>query len=512
MASILSLPDDCLFSIVSCIDDPGSFYSIALTCRKFLQVTRNAKSVLHTNVLWAKAEYFMKCHISEIGYENPTLSYKNDKFCKLRDLLRDRTRFTAAKGITCDKVINVWQRNGPVAAELLTWLRYQESWADKQLTYGDHNAKCKSVILHLPSCGKRMVIESFTYYPVQRIHVTGGDLDVTSEVITRFSPEHYMSWKKEKVRGAVEGMDPVIQLLQKELGKTVPPITDHFFIWLCYFFPDKSDLLEEHKLSFQDPARNMKPTHASLQPAIDEFHKSQQTGTNFQNLASELETDIKQQSKYSEMMVETIGILAQRSETKVLERLQEDACRFYEITTSYDLTKWPKQLLLHLLLRTSLESSTYILGSIVNQSVESRVFFKCFGGKVIKVCGVMTYSSDESEGFNWDKLELVFTLPDGTVLNLEDEVYEETILEIENLSPLTQLLQEAISHSMQGEEHIPEIDNLFTATYFLYALEFWVFTDILAKLFVSESEEEWSADEGEPLLLELSQTTSMRSS
>ena len=218
----------------------------------------------------------------------------------------------------------------------------------------------------------------------------------------------------------------------------------------------------------------MKPTHASLQPAIDEFHKSQQTGTNFQNLASELETDIKQQSKYSEMMVETICILAQRSETKVLERLQEDACWFYEICTNYDLTKWPKQLLLHLLLRTSLESSRYIL---VNQSVASGVFFKCFGGKVIKVCGIITYTSDESEGvLNWDKLELVFTLPGGTVLNLVDEVWEETTLEIENLSPVTQLLQEVISHSMQGEEHIPEIDNLFTATYFLYTSEFWVFS------------------------------------
>ena len=55
-----------------------------------------------------------------------------------------------------------------------------------------------------------MVIESLAYYPVLRIHVTCGDLDVTSEVLIRFSPEDYMSWEKETVRGAVEGMNPVM--------------------------------------------------------------------------------------------------------------------------------------------------------------------------------------------------------------------------------------------------------------------------------------------------------------
>ena len=173
-------------------------------------------------------------------------------------------------------------------------------------------------------------------------------------------------------------------------------------------------MLEEHRLCFKDAARNTKSTHASLQPAIDEFDKSQQTGTNFQNLSSGWETDEKQQSKYTRTMVETICILAQRLQTKILDSLQEEALMVYEITT-YDLRKWPKQLLLHLLLRTSLEAST-----TVNRSKESRVFFKCLGGKVIKVCGVMRYYSDESEEFSGNlMLELVVTLPDGTVLSLE---------------------------------------------------------------------------------------------
>ncbi|KAJ7377566.1 hypothetical protein OS493_028124 [Desmophyllum pertusum] len=46
MASILALNDDCLHRIVSYLDDPSSFYSIAGTCKRFLQVT---KSTSHKN-------------------------------------------------------------------------------------------------------------------------------------------------------------------------------------------------------------------------------------------------------------------------------------------------------------------------------------------------------------------------------------------------------------------------------------------------------------------------------
>ena len=210
-ASILFLPDDCLFKVISFIDDPNSFYSIALTCKRFSQMTENTRSVLHTNVLRAKAEYFIKCYVAEIDKcDHPALSYNNDRFPKLRNLLRDYVRFIVAKRtVTFDKVMDVWQRKRPVAAKLLTWLRSQESWIDEHFTYGGLITKCERVILHLPSCGKRMVIESFENYPKLRIHVTCGDLYVASEVRTRFPPGDHMPWKKEKVRGAVQGMNPV---------------------------------------------------------------------------------------------------------------------------------------------------------------------------------------------------------------------------------------------------------------------------------------------------------------
>ena len=63
MASISSLTDDCLFKIVSYIDDPGSFHSFILTCRRFPQVTGKVSSILHTNLLKAKAEFLIKSYI-----------------------------------------------------------------------------------------------------------------------------------------------------------------------------------------------------------------------------------------------------------------------------------------------------------------------------------------------------------------------------------------------------------------------------------------------------------------
>ena len=105
MASILLLTDDCLHKIVSYIDDPNSFYNIALTCQRLLQVTRNTRSVLHTNLLRAKAEYYIKCFTVENGDDY-------EAFSKVEAFLLEASRLTEAKGmLSYDKVVDIWQRN-----------------------------------------------------------------------------------------------------------------------------------------------------------------------------------------------------------------------------------------------------------------------------------------------------------------------------------------------------------------------------------------------------------------
>ena len=181
----------------------------------------------------------------------------------------------------------------------------------------------------------------------------------------------------------------MIQLLQKELGDTTPPITDLFFVWLCFFFPDEHQWLKEHQLSFKDAGRNAEPTPSSVQSAIDWFHQNLQAGAKFQDLVSGWKSENEQESRYSKMIVETIQLLSQRLELKLLQRLQEDAASSYHIASEDELKKLPKQLLLDLVLRTSLEASDYSPGSISDKFVKSKVSFRCKGNKIINLWGGM---------------------------------------------------------------------------------------------------------------------------
>ena len=286
---------------------------------------------------------------------------------------------------------------------------------------------------------------------------------------TRYCPEDFFYWEEEAIPAAAKPMKPVIQLLQKELGDTTPPITDLFFVWLCFFFPDEGELLKEHQLSFKDAGRNAKPTPSSVQSAIHWFHQNLQAGTKFQNLVSGWKSEDEQESKYSKMIVDTIHLLSQRLELKLLQRLQEDAASFYRIVYGYRQRNLPKELLPDFILRTSLEASNYSSGSVFSDKfVERKVSFKCKGNKIIYFWGGM-HGTDRNYP-TWNRLQLKFTLPDGKMLALDTRFVDHRstgrLLPIEQLSPVTELLQEDFGDRLQGEK----VDNLFTAVYFVLAL------------------------------------------
>ena len=323
---------------------------------------------------------------------------------------------------------------------------------------------------------------------------------------TRYCPEDFLYWEEEAIPAAAKPMKPVIQLLQKELGDTTPPITDLFFVWLCFFFPGEGrqgKLLKEHQLSFKDAGRNAKPTPSSVQSAIEQFHLNLQAGTKFQELVSAWKSEDEQESKYSKIIAETIYLLSQRLELKLLQRLQEDAASFYHIVSEDELKKLPKELLLDLILRTSLEESNYSPGSISDKFVKSKVSFRCKGNKIINLWGGM--HGDGASYPTWDRLELKFTLPDGKMLTLDtgylDYRSKKRPLPIEQLSPVTELLQEGIIDRMQGGK-IPKLNNLFTAVYFVHALNLYeaeeTFLGEYKQLIPSKSDEESSSEDSEP--------------
>ena len=157
-------------------------------------------------------------------------------------------------------------------------------------------------------------------------------------------------------------MKPVVELLQKELGATVPQMTNKFFLWLCYFFPHQNTLASEHKLIFEDPSRNVTPTPEDVQSAIDLFHQNLQFDTSLRNLVSEWNDP---DSNLPSLITKTMTVLIQRSETKFLGKLQRDAKGLYEIasdlfcrqttTATKPLPPLPKPFVQDLLLRTELQ-------------------------------------------------------------------------------------------------------------------------------------------------------------
>lgn len=363
-----------------------------------------------------------------------------------------------------------------MAAKLFTWIRKQKSSTEE----GEPRATCsteyRSVTLHLPGCDKNLKIDTTYFHDYignydnkLSIHVTCGDLDVKSEGFTHYCPEDYQYWEEKEVHAAVRPMKPVVELLQKELGDTVAPITDIFFVWLCYLFPDESTLAVEHKLTFKDPSRNEKPSLGHVQPAMDLFHQNLQAGTKLQNLVSGWNNP---ESNLPSLIAETMAVLIQKSETKFLQKLQRDAGSFYEIASELDRKpSLPKALVLDLLLRTKLEFSDYSPGSVADKFVESEASFRFSEGKVVKAWGGM--HGDGASYPTWDELQLEVTLPDGKELKLDAECSNRRrMIQVEKLSPVTELFQQGINKRMEGEKHIPKLGDRFIACYLLHALNF----------------------------------------
>ena len=509
--SILSLPDECLENIVSFVDDPFTFGSIALTCKRFLQLTENDERVMHTNLLKSKAEYYIKLWTAHsrrrLGNgDNRFWDYIGD----MHELLRDCATLTASKNaVTYDKVMAVWERNGPVAAKLFTWVR------DLKCTvYNSLSHERRDVTLHLPKCKKSVIIwasldreSTLGSYPNLRINC--GDLSVESSSRSDASGplDNFIHWTKEEVERACGPLKSVMELLQEELGETVPPLTPYFFLWLCFFFPDKSGLLDDNRLCFKDASQNMKPTRTSVDMAIANYNRELRFKDSLQEMfskwksvmlrhnAKKLESEQFLQ-KITKKIEETLPLLSLRSEAKVLERLKEHYFNFHLIANyCVPLQNLDNKVIFDLFSRTSLEkSSTYKShNAIPIKHFENLVMYRCIGGKYMKVWGAMHGDGRRS----WEKIELEFTLPDDKVLKLESP------FNLQILSPVTDILQEGINNniyylSVTEQGNTRSIDNFHTANYFVRALDLNVASEIAFHPWDRRSPVdayEWSSDE-----------------
>lgn len=251
-----------------------------------------------------------------------------------------------------------------------------------------------------------------------------------------------------------------------------------------------SNVLGENRLSFKHAATNMNLTVASVQSAIDQCQMDQNFEASLQKLVSGWESDEER-------------LLSQRSEAKILKNLLTNASRFWDMYDStishvFGMTKLPKRLQLDLLQQTSIAESTYHHVNTSDRYVESKVYFACPGGQVMNLCGWIR-GCNNLEGMlyiPYSDLKIEFTLPDGTMLKSEseDDFFSDNPLETENLSPVTILLLKAFSQNIQGQELPLEVDNRFSAIYFLAALGFLFCMGAERRLIPPLSVEEWSSE------------------
>ena len=150
--------------------------------------------------------------------------------------------------LTYEKVVDVWQRNGPVVAKLFTWVTIQEK-SVRNCFRGlltAHSTKVRTVAFHLPGCGETLAIrtsysvssggwlnyESARKYERLRIHeVTWRHIDVTAKFgLGREKLKNCISWEGEKLSRCLEPIKVAIQVLRREIGETDPPISNGLFI------------------------------------------------------------------------------------------------------------------------------------------------------------------------------------------------------------------------------------------------------------------------------------------
>lgn len=201
--TILSLNNDCLYAIVSFIDDFSSFYNFSLTCKRLNQVTQNNRE-WHINVLKRKADFYVRDFIG----------YKDDDLIIIP--LLSKAQHFAEDILSYSKVLRIWEKCGPVAAKLVSWI--EQSSCPR---YFEYSFWKKTLTFHLPS-GQELRIDSMRYRDNVSISFYWGDL----------KDSYYQTvWGTKDNELIVKPFEPaIINILQKELGNTTHPITHKLFL------------------------------------------------------------------------------------------------------------------------------------------------------------------------------------------------------------------------------------------------------------------------------------------
>jgi len=192
--SILSLNDDCLINILSCLDDFTSFYNFALTCKRFHEVTLNPRD-WHVNVAKRKAEFYIKqfiayeCHLGDLDGAGI-----NKELRKLQLLVREARNCSMSPQNTFPKVVGLWKSCGLVAAKLYTWIKSSDIELEEGGRTKESGRIRKRLTIHLPNCDEDLTITTLyidyvdNYSREITIKVSCGELNIEIKDLLIRSP------------------------------------------------------------------------------------------------------------------------------------------------------------------------------------------------------------------------------------------------------------------------------------------------------------------------------------
>jgi len=403
---------------------------------------QNSKQLWPTDLLSARAEYFIKQWIVLLLVSAVASDKHNDAYTTCMTLAKlletVGTQATRRQLITHDKVQSTWEKHGPVVSQLLLWLRRLDEWDEN----GEPRATCftemKRIVLELPcsSCGGggvegKRVLEIETrhfgdyghnYDRELSVKAKCGNVQAKCECISLMDPDDMDYVEEDEFVSLERDMDPILEILSDELGVCVD---GRFFFWLCFHFPDGSCPMKE-KLQFKEASRNSRVSVGTVRSAIQDLHRSiaRENGGVDELLAKWKRSIIIQERdeanqtavmESADMISECIRVLSLKEDGfEALHTLSGKARRLYCMASDYGLRDAPKDVLVELLQRTTMDASRgYGPGAIADKYVSCKVLFRCKhprGGVMRVSCGVR---GDGASYPTWEELDLEFILPNG---------------------------------------------------------------------------------------------------
>ncbi|XP_020896935.1 uncharacterized protein LOC110235781 [Exaiptasia diaphana] len=449
--SILSLNYDCLLEILSRLDDFTSFYFFSVTCKRFYQVSLETKH-WHINVLKRKIRYYgTRFVINEFP--------KDRRFTINLPLIQDLISIAEVYKITkptLANAMNVWWARGPVAAEVFQWILDFKLRQEFKIN-GEVQRVVKKLTFRLPILNQELIIDTHLSVCSNRVtfKLTFGDLFVLYEIVQNSkTPCSYANLSEEHVRGFAVRAKPIIDILQKELGETVPSITGHFLLWFCFYPDSRKEIISDsmEQLQFKSNYNNREPTQESVQAALDSLNQS--------------ESLMRQIGEST-----NVGILCRMAEYlhgsskhKVLHSLSKEI--FFVLGEPQQLSRAYRLsdlLLCDLVLRVTFLPNTF---SENHESDITNFTFRTKGGEILKA---------EKIGLPRGKFRSIwnFTLPNGQKIHFELEEFARWMDPREygkvndpflKLQPVTEILEECVNSDTDKQDI--KLTNIFTEKLF----------------------------------------------